>query len=117
MSDAAAGFVRLARHLEIEKAILKSGGRLVASFELDADGRTVGAPSTHNRRAHCSECGEPGHISRRCRGVGEAPAPLYERRLSPKWIESAKRRITRADHDLQTARVEIARRIAAKGKK
>ncbi len=51
-------------HADIVAAIEAHGGRLVASFVLDEDGRTVGARPTHNRKATCSVCGEKGHTSR-----------------------------------------------------
>jgi hypothetical protein len=103
-------------HADILAAIERTG-HLVASFELDAHGRTVG-DDTRPRVHHCAECGERGHNSKRCRGVGQAPRETdRERRLSRRSLESVRQRITQADHDLQAARVEIARRIAAKGKK
>lgn len=61
-------------------AIEKSGGKLVASFELDADGRTVGARLTSNRFYRCSACGEDGHSKARCNGPGQPPMPTFHER-------------------------------------
>jgi hypothetical protein len=104
-------------HEDVLAAIARHGGSLRASFDLDAHGRTVG-DDTRPRIHHCAECGERGHNSKRCRSVGQAPREMdRERRMSRRSLESVRQRITRADHDLQAARVEIARRIAAKAKK
>lgn len=64
-------------HAEIVAAIERSGGRLVASFELDARGRTMGLASRQesNAQRHCGACGEPGHDVKRCMGPGKEPAP------------------------------------------
>lgn len=65
-------------HADIVKAIESRAGRIVASFVLDADGRTVGGRSTHNKRSRCSACGEVGHIVTRCNGKGNEPRAKYE---------------------------------------
>lgn len=67
-------------HAAVLAAITATGGRLVASFTLDADGRTVGAASTHNSRTRCSICHEHGHTAPRCNGAGVAPRPTYQER-------------------------------------
>lgn len=102
---------RIRREGEILAAILANGGKLVASFVLDADGRTVGAPITHNKRTHCSNCGGPGHTTRRCNGFGNEPKLTYAAK------EKIARLRKRADYDLEEAKAEIARRIEAKGKR
>lgn len=104
---------RLARHIAVVEAINRTG-RLVASFSLDADGRTIGAPSTHNRRSRCSGCDTEGHTLERCQGAGNPPRPTYQERRVAQRIEKLRRK---ADYDLDEARAEIARRIAAKGRK
>lgn len=98
-------------HACVVAAILAGGGRVVASFELDADGRTVGAPITHNRRARCSNCGEPGHTTKRCNGAGNEPKLPHSVRAK---IERLRKR---ADYDLDEAKTEIARRLEAKAKR
>ncbi|RPH65014.1 MAG: hypothetical protein EHM89_00295 [Acidobacteria bacterium] len=59
--------------------IAACGGVLVASFELDDEGRTVGAPSTHNRAPRCGACGRHGHNVKRCTGEFSEPRPAYAR--------------------------------------
>lgn len=97
-------------HAFVVAAILASGGRLAASFELARDGRTVGARLTSNRFYRCSTCGRDGHSSRRCNGEGKEPKLPSDTRAK---IERLQRR---ADYDLETAKAEIARRVAARGK-
>jgi hypothetical protein len=102
---------RLAQHLLVVEAIQRHGGRLVASFELDVDGRTVGEPATHNRRRRCGACGEYGHDLKRCMGEGAAPKPYSVRtKVSAKVRQMAEQ----ADRTLAKAREEIQRRIAEK---
>lgn len=96
-------------HAYVVAAILASGGRLVASFELDKEGRTVGAPLTHNRRRRCGACGEHGHDLKRCNGEGQAPRPSYDERVRGK-IRSQR-------SQMDEAHAEIARRIQARGKR
>lgn len=67
-------------HEIIVVAIERSGGRLTASFTLDADGETIGLRRTHNRRTTCGACGEPGHTIARCNGPGQPPRPTYAER-------------------------------------
>jgi hypothetical protein len=67
-------------HAEIVAVIERHGGRLVASFTLDADGQTIGARRDRNRTNTCGACGACGHTIRRCKGAGEAPRPTYEER-------------------------------------
>lgn len=98
-------------HAEIVAAIEQHGGRLVASFELDADGRTVGARLTANRFYRCSTCGQDGHSKQRCNGVGNEPKLPHAVRAK---IERLRKR---ADYDLDEAKAEIARRLEAKGKR
>jgi hypothetical protein len=98
-------------HAEVVAAIVASGGSLRASFELDADGRTIGAPATHNRRRRCGACGEYGHDLKRCMGEGAAPRAYSVRtKVSAKVRQMAEQ----ADRTLQKAREEIQRRIAEK---
>lgn len=98
-------------HALVAHAIEQTGGRIVASFTLDADGRTVGAPITHNRRTHCSNCGAPGHTTKRCNGAGNDPKLTYTVRAK---IERLRKR---ADYDLDEAKAEIARRLQARSKR
>lgn len=78
-------------HSAVLAAIYDSGGHLVASFELDQDGQTVGLRRDGNRRAHCSACGEPGHIRQRCRGAGNPPKLTHRelRRAGEDWLLAA----------------------------
>lgn len=94
--------------------IASVGGTLRASFELDAAGRTIGGQSQGYRMYRCSGCGQDGHSIERCNGPGQPPRPTYEERRVAQRIEKLRRK---ADYDLEAARAEIARRIAAKGKR
>lgn len=95
-------------HAFIVATILANGGRMVASFELDARGQTVGARLTSNRFYRCSACGQDGHSIERCQGEGKPPRPTYQERRAQAKIERLNRA---ADRTLETAREEIARRI------
>lgn len=94
-------------HAYVVAAILASGGRLAASFELDADGHTVGARLTANRFYRCSMCGEDGHSKQRCSGPGNEPKPTHAQR----------RRDLVTGRTLETAKAELAKRIAERGGK
>jgi hypothetical protein len=80
-------------HASVLAAIAATGGRLVASFTLDEDGRTVGARKTHNAGIHCSKCDDPGHSAPRCRGAGEPPKLTHQerRRIGKDWLADAAR--------------------------
>lgn len=102
-------------HAEIVQAITARGGRLVASFVLDADGQTVGH-RTSNRRCHCTSCGAPGHTAMRCNGEGVAPKPTHRERRKAEaadardWLREA----AAAKTPLDEAKRAIAERIAAR---
>lgn len=69
-------------HASVLAAIAATGGRVVASFELDEDGQTIGADRHlgEKRLSRCSACGERGHTIKRCNGPGVAPRPTYDQR-------------------------------------
>lgn len=94
--------------------IASVGGTLRASFSLDEMGRTIGGQSEGYRTYRCSSCLQDGHSIERCNGAGQPPRPTYEERRVAQRIEKLRRK---ADYDLDEARAEIARRIAAKGKR
>ena len=81
--------------------ITSVGGTLVASFELDAYGRNVGALKTHRAAGHCVACGRRGHTVARCTGEHSAPRATYHERRQ---------------EGLAAARQEIGRRIKARGR-
>lgn len=101
-------------HAYVVATILANGGSVVASFTLDAEGRTVGARQEGNRFYRCSACGQDGHSRARCGGEGKAPRETYEQRRQGERIRKL---AAKADYDLETARGEIARRIAERGRK
>lgn len=91
------------------------GGVLVASFELDAEGRTIGRGCSGGVRDYrCSGCGRRGHSIERCNGEDQPPKPTYhERRVA----ERVRKLVKRANYDLDEARAELQRRIEARRRK
>lgn len=93
--------------------IASVGGTLVASFELDSEGRTIGGKSEGYRQYRCSGCHADGHSIERCNGPGNPPRPSYsERRVQERIRKIAKRH----DYDLDAAKAELQRRIEARKK-
>lgn len=70
---------------EVHAAIIAKRGRIVASFELDEFGLTVGRAGVkrgahgQQRQRHCGICGAADHDAKRCNGAGQTPKPLATR--------------------------------------
>lgn len=101
-------------HSAVLAALHDHGGRLVASFELDADGRTIGARSESNRSYRCSGCGRSGHSIERCNGEGQPPKPSYR---ESRMAERVRKLAAKANYDLETAQQELQRRSEARRKR